>query len=474
MAVTTEDVERSLPVWAAVAAQDDELQLALELDAQAATPAAPEVRARLLLLAERPEEAEALLAAHSEGFRSTDQPRRWAQFLVLACRSARGDRDAHRAMLAAAVAAAHVVQPSQLAYVVGAAADQHGDRETAAQAWSQLVLEHGVHTPLTIARFSASQVGARDRMGVAAALRSVVGNAANFGDSDAEVASALEAVRLLESRGDLAGARLLLRVLTVRLPHRAELAEAADRLEPREAMRTYRLKAVGAAALVMAPFASLGLFPLIALAAGRLLWRRFARVPGLGAVDSRVWMASREATQERATRLAGLVGGVLGLALGASLALPTLSLLGQDISSAGGREVSDLAEGVTFSVLMLLGLLAGARGGRWISALLSGRQRARTQAQVDRRTQAEARSCRCWQVVSLRGSFAAAYLQHHLAPAPTASLPLALSAANVLTCPTTGVLWLRVGAPVVAEPVALRGMVPEAPGAEDQPTGHYL
>jgi hypothetical protein len=55
-----------------------------------------------------------------------------------------------------------------------------GDYPTAHRAWSQLTLEHGIHTRLTLTHFTAGAVFARDKNDPVAVARTVMANAANF------------------------------------------------------------------------------------------------------------------------------------------------------------------------------------------------------------------------------------------------------------------------------------------------------
>jgi hypothetical protein len=478
--ISADLIEQSVPLWAAAADEADAVDLALAVS-RSVGPRADEDQAdlavaRLLLLAERPQEALTLLARQHITELPAEPERSWPHLLLAACRAAVGDPDAYRWLLSTVGALPTAWQPL---YLVGAAADQRGDYTTADQAWTTLVQTHQILTRFTIARFLAGVVARRDRDNGRAAAQTMIDVVEEFLARDPDLHETpepiLTAAARLRQRGDIAGSELLLHTATHRLPGVPALRATAQGAGAQAAMRRFRLHAalrrwmhvpmlaLPAAAAVwcdIPPLVLTGLVPV-------LVMHRIAgatRVPGFTAADSVAWRAGRRLRQGPAARRIDaeqwIVGGLLAAVM-LTYAVPFASVFAGVVTgrpAAIARTVPHAAlSGVFFAVITVLltafgkGLLAIGRRHNW-------RTEQQTRLQADRYRFSDAGECRCWRSNALLGSYAAAYLDRHLvsvvadawdnSPFPYAALA---------RCPATGSLWMAATTDPHAALLLLRG-----------------
>ncbi|MEV6304632.1 hypothetical protein AB0M02_34845 [Actinoplanes sp. NPDC051861] len=491
-------IEESVPRWAAAADQVDAFEVALALSATAGRaddgPETLLARSRLLLLAGRPGDALVLLARQGLVELPVDSTVSWPNMLLAACRAANGDPGAYRWLLSAVAASPGGWEPL---YLVGAAAEQRGDYRTADQAWITLVRAHRITTGFTLARYFGAIVARRDRHDPAAAAQTLIDVVEEFVGGDPDLPEhpqpILAAAGYLRQRADNAGAALLLHAASRRLPgSRVLTAAAQDAVSPAGMRRWRRIQwlrtwghvplLVPAAAVAVwcdiPPLVLAGLVPVLVV-------HRLAPAPirGFSAADGAAWRAGSRLRQGPAARLLPadqrFVGAVL-IAIALTATVPIASALAGEVTgraAAIARTVTHAAvSGIVFAVLTAalttigFGLMALARGHNWRS-----RQHARSQA--DRYRLADAGDCRCWRTVALAGSYAAAYRDHHLTAADSASrIDDRIPDATLARCPTTGMLWLATRTNTDTELLLLRGV---AQPSTDQPTpapatGGYL
>jgi hypothetical protein len=489
-------IEESFPHWVAAADEVDAFTAALAIST-AAGPAADDddsqlVRARLLLLAGRPQEALALLAEQHITELPPGAAPTWQLLLLAACRAATGDNDAYRWLLSTVAAIPGAWQPL---YLLGAAAEQCGDHGTADQAWTTLVQSHRIVTRFTLSRYLGATVARRDKHDPAAAAQTVIDVVEDFVASDPDLSEhpqpIMAAAAYLRRRGDNAGSALLLHAADRRLPGVPALATAAHAVSARAAMRRHQrrqttirwshvvLLAPAAAVAVGADFPPLVLIGLILVLAARRLAAR--PVPGFSAADSAAWNAGTRLRQGPATRKVDLDGRIVGAVLAAIMLVATVPIAGVLAGAIAGRAAAiahtpwhAVVSGLLYAVLLAaltaagLGIMAIARRHNWTTA-----HQARTQA--DRYRFSDAGECRCWRVNALVGSYAAAYLDRHLTPA-TGGDNTRIPYATMARCPTTGTLWLTTAAGPQDELLLLRGAArTSSEAATPEPaTGGYL
>jgi hypothetical protein len=492
--VTAVMVQESFPHWVAAADEVDAFQAALTI-ASAAGPDPDDdesrlVRARLLLLTGRPHDALALLAALHLTELSAGAAPSWPHLLLAASRAAAGDDDAYRWLLSTVAGLPGAWQPL---YLVGAAAEQRGDHGTADQAWTTLVQSHRIVTRFTLSRYLGATIARRDRHDPEAAAQNVLDVVETFVASDPDLAEhpqpILDAATHLRRRGDSAGSALLLHAADRRLPGVPALHAAAQAVSSRAAMRHHQrrrtllwwahvpLLAPAAAVAVWAGFPPLILAGLLIV----LAVHRFAArpVPGFSAADSAAWRAGSRLRQGPATQRIDLDGRIVGSVLAAVMLVATVPIAGALAGAFTGRAAAiartplhAAVSGVLFAILLAaltgagLGVLAIARRHNW-------RTLRHARAQADRHRFSDAGECRCWRTDALVGSYAAAYLDRHLAPAdPEGWDGARIPYATLARCPATGTLWLTTAAGPRGELLLLRGT--DRVSAEPAPVAGYL
>jgi hypothetical protein len=494
-----DDLGEALPVWAAAAGDDDQLDLALALLDEADVPdqstALILVRARLLLLGRRPGEALDLLRTHEIAGVSGAKQATWADLVFSACLAACGDQNAYRWLLQEASPFADGEDGWRVAYLVATAAAQIGDTAVADQAWRRLAMSHGIVTGMTLAEFTATELATRDRTDVHAAVRTVSVAAGNFRHLPLELTHDLSpltlAVRRLIDRGDAPGARLLVTAIVKRQARHPVLDQALDRLTPQPDMRRYRTKVLvlGGLSLTLVP---LGIIGFLVIFAGYRFWTTRVQVPGFDRTDSRIWRAFNSLRHDPATattkgprgELNGprIAAGVVGITTGVYLA--TEAVAGAAHLS-GAAQVSQANPILVISLWLLvwiatvIGSIAGVEKARTLKGEL---QRRRERNAAERRTEVLADQCQCWQTRLLRGSFADAYRSRHLVPVASGSgvehLRQRLGAGvSVGRCLTTGAIWLAGPLGPGNTQLLLRGPAPvrqlEPPVAPSQ-SGFYM
>lgn len=446
----------------------------------AATPWETTARARALVLAGRAGEALTVLSAN--GVRPPDPGAAptGAQVVLAAAHAALGDPDAYGWLLRL---------PSQLdggggawlARLVAAVADARQDAAMSADAWQQVVFLRGAAAGSeALVRAAAASVAQRDRNGPASSTEAALLTALELlvgtgplppGARD----PGTRAAELLRARGDVAGARLLLRAWRGLVPRRPELDAALRSVTPPAARWA---GAAGNAVVVLTVLAALGLsvavrhaVPGLVISLVVFLWRRFGPTPGLtreeALVDQRLsalhvdpdrGVVIGEPSNNRGWYgVAGIGGAIVGfVCAGMISATPT------------GQQWS-LGLGAALLWLGIPAVLAAAAvwGARALHVGRRGSTRVRRGAEEDAARAARASACVCWRAPSLVGDVAAAYAQHHLVDAGEATVgALRGGAGRVASCPQTAIPWLVGPLGDDGRWLALRGALPD--GGPDQ------
>lgn len=486
-------MDRSWSAWAAAADDSDRHELALAmLDALPAKErdahGTAVTRAALLLQVGRARDAVAALEGCGVNELRTDGRESWPHLVLAASRAATGDASAYRWLLASAGRLNGAPEVWQVSYLVAAAAAGMGERATADQAWHDIIARHGILTPVSIAEFSAAQIASRDPHEAIEVIKTVASAVADLHHVGTPVHQdperVLAAARALESRGDPAGARLLLHAARRRVPDTPALDDALDLLNPTSGMRRNRILAsvLLCLGIALVPVGSLGMLILLV---GRSAWDRRVRIPGLNAADSGAWRAFRsvqydpisDPTEPPLKDQSGFyaVAGILSLAAAIPLVGPTASLITAVTGVPRSEHIDTKLIASTWVSLgigvFVLGFLGARQAHRWFQA----RQRDRQRAAVHRATITAANRCHCWQVRSMSGPLATEYLNRHLIPEPTDRLPATIrDNASLGRCPSAGALWLATReTPHSPNTVLLRGAV-EDQEDHTESTGLYL
>lgn len=492
-AAAVEDLDDQLETWFGWAVSGDDLELACRLYAARtwdSAAVATVVQAHVLVLMHRPSEALALLE-HQQPAVGDVGTTRWRDDVVLAARVAMGERNALGALLQSALETSGSPVAWRAAYLVAAAAEQLGESGVADDAWRGVAGRYGIVTPHVVGRLVVSEATRRSDLPHAAAAVVEILQPLLHDDPPVldEPGRVLEVAGLLEARGDVPGARLVLEAARRTAPVPQAVDDAAARLGAAHPMQGYRA-AVAALCVLALLLVPLGIAGVLVVAVARCLWNRFVRIPGFTVADSQIWRALRtvrfdaasgsvQSEDERPTGWYGLAG-IGGIALGSFVAF----LLVDVLESVLGAPPGDLVLVGVWSVgLVGVPVLAVLLAVRLHQRLLTAR-RDRKAAAAERLQMAEARHCRCWQVAGLRGKLASAYEEGHLERVADRRVLDVLSTrlgdgATLARCTATGVLWLLVSTGASATPVAVRGRLsaPQAaavPGAPAAPTGFYL
>lgn len=491
---TAELIGESIPAWMAAADAVDAFAVALSLSTAPDGSVEHDLdRARLLLLAARPQEALTLLTSRQITDLPAEPMPTWPSLLLAACLAATGDHGAYRWLMAAVRQVPGAWQPL---YLVGAAAEHQRDFVTADQAWTALVQSHGIVTRFTLARHLVSIVARRDQTDPRAAAQTMIDVVEAFRTHDLDLHEhpqpVLTAAAGLQRRGDETGSALLLHTASHRLPDVPALRAATQmitkraeirRFERREALRRWMhvpLMAPAAAVAVWCDLPPLVLCGLIPVLAVRRITVR-AGIPGFTAADNAAWRAGHRLRQGPAARVPDteqrIVGAVLA-AIALTVAVPFAgvfagTLLGRPAAIARTPlyvVAADVVFALTTVVLTALGLglMAAARRYNWRTE-----QQARRQA--ERRRLADAGDCRCWRSSALVGSYAAAYLDRHLATAhPPRYAPDRVTEGSIARCLSTGTLWLATRTNPEDQLLLLRGADRASTDFSSPATGGYL
>jgi hypothetical protein len=491
--VLDRDLGEALRRWTELADRLDRIDLALQLIE--ATPQSPDLRlmtARLRLLAGQPTQAlESLGSPMSESWMDAGTSADHAT--AAACLAATGNDEAFRALLAAAAGLAETPAAVFCAYLVASAAEARGAQDLADQAWTSLVLRHGVRTNLTVSRWATAELRLRDSVDGVAVLRSLakvstaLEHLVHRLESDPQ--PAVDAANGLLCRGDTAGARLLLDLLMRRNGKIDRLRIALAKVTPKAAMRRYRLLTWTLIAAWM-PFIWLGIIWIALSRVGRYWFRKRVKVPGFGRADSQAWRGLSSLRYDIGTRRAQLLGGQVtltdGILIIAGAALGFL--LGDAVTSALASMlgIQDIGTSLPLLLLWLTAIIgvptAVVAGHRWITRRVKAAQLRRADLVTRRRELNTANRCMCWETAIVADDLARAYQHQHLLQASlsTGALdrldPRTDAKPQVLVCPDTSALWLSVEVSPEGATLLLRGPMPTKPPTApgDLPVGFYL
>ncbi|MDM7854289.1 hypothetical protein [Cellulomonas alba] len=407
--------------------------------------------------------------------------------LAAAC-AACGDDGAWHWLLAAA---ARIDGGAWLAALVGAVADQRGELATADSAWVA-ARGSGAHGRTARVRAGVAIVASRrrdDPQDVGRLVLDVVG-AAIAADLERRPGVAVAIAQGLLERGDVAGARLVLRTTLMLVPSSAEVRAALGAVPARRPVTVVAVATALAAVLIgglialttVVPAPGVRVIGIVAVSLGGALWARRVPLPGMTAAESAVWRDVRglvwDEQEQRLVPPGNRNGGwygiaaIAGLAAGTALVAPALAAL----SALAGSGFAAWADSGSAGFAYLAGAALGTAGGvllvRWA---IRARRRSRARRELSARAQSRARegaSCRCWSDAWLRGWLAEETAAQHLADAQALAV---IPGSQVRRCPSTGTLWL-VG-PLAADGLwlALRGDAPRAaPQPDQQGDGFYL
>lgn len=482
-----------LRAWADLADSIDRVDLALAIrDGLAPTPEDRLVQTRLLLLSGDAEAARAQLGREpGRPLPSSEQPFGLEDLLAAACDAALGDDAALGWLLSAASRLADSDRGWYCAYLVAAAASARGDLRLADQAWTVLVRRYGVRTELTVPAAVIAELSIRDAVEGELVLRTL-GSCASALESlvhrvEVDPQPTLEAASQLVKRGDTPGARLLIDVVSRRNPPVRSLQDGLAALEPRAAIRRYRLKAWALVVLALC-VVPLGILGFILIKIGTRLFRQRVLVPGLKSADSHTWRglrwirfnAGRARVEVGGGQVTGweafllIIGGVIGAGLGWVLAAWVANWFG----------ISEIGTSLPLVLIWLSSIIAVPTflvlADRIVRAHLSQMGRRRAAAAESRRQREAAVRCSCWEATMKADEAAEAYLTRHLAELPSGhrltQLPTTLSGlARARLCPDTGAAWLAVTGNEGTGLILLRGPVPSPRTAESTTdNGFYL
>jgi hypothetical protein len=250
------DLTESVQTWLNGALMVDRYDLALRLAEQLSSgPGAPHAvltRAQILLFTGRRDEAVRVLADSGRLDLPDRAPVNEETLTVVACLAAGGDDQMYRRLIS--VPQQDHWLPS---YLLGAVAEQRGDQAISDQAWTTAVQQSPL-TPYTYPRWACATVQRRNRQSDVSAVQTVVQVAQACRHLPHDLATApepvLAAASLLEARGDVAGARLLITAVDRLLPPVPAIKNRLVYLTP-PGMRRYRwtARALVLLAVLLAP-----------------------------------------------------------------------------------------------------------------------------------------------------------------------------------------------------------------------------
>lgn len=399
--------------------------------------------------------------------------------LMLAAAHAAYDDAAYEHLRAAAAAPVPSMPAPQLLRIVAAVAEERGDREDALWAWSTLVEKLHVGTPRVAASFATAVVSGRPVASGPCPMAVAVRRAHVALDSvephpALDARPVLAAVEGLVERGDLTGARVLLRAVRAVTPS-AALDQAARRLARGRTVWVghavaHILEALAVVAVVLVYRYTQDLLVTLLAAAGAIFLssRRFP-ASGADAVESRARRIVRRLPPPAVGAAAGLT----------TPAHPTMWMIGRLVGFVAGLRLAGLlmaANGplvafrasiwTVIAVLLACAWTVGALG--YFAAKqadLSIARRRATRGAAQHRAEVLARSvlCACRVRSAHAGEAATQYGHNHLVPwdgdrrlaaAVAAAFP---HGAQVQRCSSTGALWLTTSGDD-GQPLALNGL----------------
>ncbi|WP_421734575.1 hypothetical protein [Cellulomonas sp.] len=481
----TADRARLLASWALAADAIDELELAAALMDEAGLPATETAsrRAGIAYLRGTPQETVRILGELGMTAVPAEGPQRIEHVLLLGAQAATGDHPAFARLVAlgGSIPAEH---RAWFLYVLAVAAERCGRLEIADDAWRSLAVDVGVSSSLVLSRFLSGWVAGRDTRDADRAMSQVLQAAQALRSASPrpwqDASTMRRTVEALDLRGDSAGAALLTAAVGRTSPPDPRLAELAACYRP-EVRRAPVVVPVVVAAVATLVAAVPGLAAGVALVI--MLRSRWRAVPSLSMTDERVWFGlgamrfdARKVQEGASQQVRSLVVVlVLGGALLAVLASVGLWSAAQEV----WPDVPLLVQVAIWLVPVVVLPAVGGALGQWLLRDADLRALRRRDAEHDRQIVAEARRCACWEVASLIGPRADAYVAVHLRPVsgPDMEVSTAGRAATVFACPLSGVRWLATTAESGVSTLLLRGTAaPSAFDGAQQPigTGGYL
>jgi len=494
------DEDASAAAWTVHALLADEAELGVLVVGD--DPERAVLRAEALVVAGAASEALRVLARAEVGQPAPDGPLLWGHLVLAAAHAATGSDQAW-AWLTARLAGDVGSFRARLTRIAAAAADARGDREVADQLWPEVVGLIGVlPSPRLAERIALASVLARNRDGRPEELARDLGSAVRVirrslaGEGD-PVAAMVRTAGGLDARGDMAGARLLLRTAVTAMPRDRRMTTALRHRRPKGTAST-ALK-IGALTLVVAALVAVlvrmhlgggGLLIGLALVFGS----RVIPHPGLTAAESRLWrgLGSLQFDPElgdTGEETSGSHGWYGVVAIGGAVAGAVLGAQVPGWFSTAGQAPAWSTSGGALLAWLGLSLIAGALaffGARRVHRTLLRRSAERDSAGAQAVGEHHAGVCQCWDITSLWGTAAGIYAERHLVQMPGPALPVPVGG-QLRRCPTTGLPWLvgplgrdgrRLalrGVARAAEP-AVAGQAEAAPTATSEPpsVGYYL
>ncbi len=515
------DLTGSWGAWAGAAESAGEAGLALALlssmPGRADSLVVAAGRARSLVILGRPAEAIALLGSAGVRPATGAHPGSIGELVLGAAHAATGDQAAYRWFRSALADLSDALR-EEMRPVLRAVADQVHDLPVADAEAIALLGVHGRSHPATFVRAASGELAGLPQQTPPGDLAGIVllmaQSAGSLGatvtadpahvDPGRDPRYLIALVRALVARGAGVRARLLLEAYCrLHAPH-PELAAVRREVEPSSLGRRLGVVlgmlaavAVGVgAALAVGRWEVALVVSVLALVGAAELW---SRRPGFTLSERRAWAVLRrneydsDAHTWRGPDIGGrLATAVVVLVLGIGLA-GFVGGKGVGLARAVGADTWGLGDGT----LLLAGAAFPATTALvalGLRALLRSRRRAAARAAETsslRELMDHSRTCRCLDLLWLRGRSAAAYAQVHLRPEDDAdatsraaalggTLPDTAGArpvATLLRCPDTQLAWLF--GPLAQDGllVALRGTTPTRPaaaGADEPGIGLYL
>lgn len=338
-------------------------------------------------------------------------------------------------------------------HLIATAADLRGDRRDGDDAWTALLgAGRNGHGEREVIRCMVAVIATRAAGQTPEALRRqllrAVGMATDEGVRMPGRSLTAQAVRELVDRGDVSGARLLIRAARRAAPSdpaldgpERELARTGGTRTSWSRRSAWAMVAAVSAALVVAASSA---WPLLLLGPACLVvwWWLGAPQGGLTRAERRVW---RSLGRDEWHPVRGLLRhptslDVVLILVPAVLAVVAVGSLDSSRYDQADRVVRDYSAGVFWAVF--LGTWVGSTIVLWLfTRLRRGPARRFEATRLADRQRAEDRICRCADHVAFAGPLAGRIAAVHLVGA-VADGPPGVSGASVARCPVTGRRWL--------------------------------